>query len=183
MTKTFPLEWVLAIVIVSRLAEMMFAARNTRRLKAELWREVGAGHYPLFILLHVSFLAAIASTTPLDHPPIWPLVGVLGVLQILRFWTIASLGREWTTKIMTCDAAPLTAAGPYRFIRHPAYTIVSIEVLILPLTFGDWPVALVWSALNLALLRHRISAEELAIAARRVAKQSDYRRKKKGQAR
>lgn len=167
MTPPPPLVWVLALIIVSRLAEMAVAERNTRRLRAEGWREVGARHYPLFIALHASLLAALALTTPLHRQPAWALVAALAVLQALRFWTIASLGPLWTTRVLTRDDVPLGRRGPYRFIAHPAYMVVSVEVAVLPLAFGNWPVALIWTALNALLLRHRIRIEDAVLAGRR----------------
>lgn len=162
-----PLAWILGLVVLSRLAELAIAARNAARLKAEGWREAGARHYPLFVLLHASLLAAVAVATPLRRPPVWPLVGVLALLQVLRFWTIASLGREWTTRVLARDDAPLTRRGPYRFMRHPAYMIAAVEVAVLPLAFRDWAIALAWTAMNAALLRHRIRVEDAALAVRR----------------
>ena len=162
-----PLVWVLGLVIVSRLIEMAIAANNTRRLIARGWREVGARHYPLFIALHASLLAVLALTTPMHRQPSWTLLGVLVVLQIARAWTIASLGPLWTTRIITHDATPLTAKGPYRLLRHPAYVIVSIEVAVLPLAFANWPVAVIWSALNMLLLLHRSRLENATLAIRR----------------
>jgi methyltransferase len=164
----FPLAWVLMLTICSRVIELAISALNSRQLRARGWREVGAGHYPLFVVLHLSLLAAVALTTPVNRRPIWALICILGVLQVLRFWTILSLGRAWTTRIITCDTAPLSTSGPYRFIRHPAYAIVSIEVLTLPMAFRNWPVALVWSALNILLLRHRIATEDAIISVRRL---------------
>ena len=162
-----PLVWVLAAVVLTRLIEINVAEVNTGRLRAEGWREVGAKHYPLFILLHGSLIVATALTTPLDQPPIWPLVAVLAALQALRFWTMASLGRQWTTRIFTRDDVPLRRGGPYRFLRHPAYVVIALEVAVLPLAFGNWIVALVWSALNALLLVHRIRVEDAALAPRR----------------
>ena len=162
-----PLVWVLGLVIVSRLIEMAIAANNTRHLIARGWREVGARHYPLFIALHASLLAVLALTTPMHRQPSWTLLGVLVVLQIARAWTIASLGPLWTTRIITHDAKPLTSKGPYRFLRHPAYVFVSIEVAVLPLAFANWPVAVIWSALNVLLLLHRSRLENATLAIRR----------------
>jgi methyltransferase len=162
-----PLVWVLALTVVSRLAELAIAEVNTRRLRAAGWREVGAGHYPLFVALHASLLAAVALAGPLDRRPVWPLVALLGLLQLARAWTIASLGPAWTTRILTRDDAPLTARGPYRWLRHPAYAVAAIEVAVLPLAFGDWAVALVWSIANALLLRRRIRIENAALAPRR----------------
>jgi methyltransferase len=162
-----PLVWVLALIVLSRLAELAVSARNTRRLRADGWREAGARHYPLFVLLHGSLLATLALTTPLRRQPSWFLVGVLVGLQVLRVWTIASLGPQWTTRVLTRDGEPLVRRGPYRFAPHPAYMIAAVEIAVLPLAFGNWPVALVWTALNALLLRHRIRVETAALAGRR----------------
>jgi methyltransferase len=164
---TSPLVWVLALIVVSRLAELTIAEVNTRRLRADGWREVGAGHYPLFVALHASLLVAIAATTPLHRQPIWSLIAILAGLQAARVWTIASLGRQWTTRILTGEDASLVTRGPYRWMRHPAYAVAAIEVAVLPLAFGDWIIALAWSAANALLLRHRIAIENAALAPRR----------------
>ena len=161
-----PLVWVLGLVIVQRLAELALASANTRRLLARGGREIGRPHYPLFILLHASWLVAIAATTPLDRAPIWPLIVVFALLQLARVWVIATLGPYWTTRVITVDGAPLVRSGPFRFVRHPNYWVVVGEIAVLPLAFHDWAVAAVWSILNALLLRHRIAVETAALAPR-----------------
>jgi methyltransferase len=162
----WPLVWILALVVIQRLAELAVASRNTRRLLARGGREVGAGHYPLFILLHASWLLAIAVATPPRMQPSWPLIGVFAVLQLVRVWVITTLGPYWTTRIVTVDDAPIVRSGLYRYVRHPNYWVVTGEIAILPLAFHDWAVALVWSILNALLLRHRIRIETAALASR-----------------
>lgn len=160
------LYWVLAFVVLQRLAELAWASRNTRRLLARGGRETGARHYPLFVLLHASWLLAIALTVPADTVPNWPLLGLFALLQLGRVWVIATLGPYWTTRIITLDGAPLVRHGPFRFLRHPNYWVVVAEIAVLPLAFGAWPVAVVWSLLNALLLRHRIRVEEAALQPR-----------------
>ena len=161
------LALVLGLVALQRAAELVLAQRNTKRLLGRGAREVGAEHYPLFMLLHASWLAAIALTTPWMREPNWPLLGVFAALQLMRLWVIASLGPYWTTRIITLDGAPLVRRGPYRLLRHPNYWVVAAEIAVLPLAFGAWPVALVWTILNALLLRLRIRAEDAALQARR----------------
>lgn len=158
---------VLGLVALQRLGELALAHHNTRNLMARGGREVGADHYPLFVLLHASWLIAIALTTPWQKVPIWPLIAVFIVLQLFRVWVIASLGSYWTTRIITLPEAPLSHRGPYRFMRHPNYWLVVGEIAVLPLAFANWPVALIWSVLNALLLRERIAIEEAALSARR----------------
>lgn len=161
-----PFLWLLAFVVVQRLAELALARHNTRRLLAQGGLEIGARHYPLFILLHGSWLLALAVIVPWSTPPSWTLVAIFLVLQALRVWVVASLGRFWTTRIITVANAPLIRRGPYRLLRHPNYWIVVGEIAVLPLAFGAWHIALVWSALNALLLWHRIRIENAALARR-----------------
>lgn len=158
---------VLAFVVLQRLAELVWSARNTRRLLARGAEEVGAKHYPLFVLLHGSWLIALALTVPAETPPHWPLLGVFALLQLLRLWVVATLGPYWTTRIITLAEAPLVRHGPFRWLRHPNYAVVVGELAVLPLAFGAWQVALIWSLLNALLLRHRIRVENSALQSRR----------------
>jgi methyltransferase len=161
-----PVLWIVALVALQRLSELWLASANTRRLKAAGAVEVGAGHYPLFIALHASWLAAIVAATPWTRQPVWTLIGVFALLQFARFWVVASLGPYWTTRIITLPGAPLVRSGPFRFVRHPNYWVVSAEIAVLPLAFGDWVAAAAWSVMNALLLRHRIGVEVAALAAR-----------------
>lgn len=158
---------VLLFVVIQRLAELVWAARNTRRLLARGATEVGRAHYPLFVLLHASWLAAIAVTVSPDTAPSWPLLGAFLLLQGLRIWVVATLGPYWTTRVITIKNMPLVRRGPFRIMRHPNYAVVAAEIAILPLAFGAWPVALIWSVLNALLLRHRIAVENAALLPRR----------------
>ncbi len=161
-----PLVWILALVVAQRAGELALARRNTARLLARGGREAGRDHYPLFIVLHATWLIAIAATVDIHRQPDWRLIAVYGLLQILRVWVIATLGPYWTTRIVTLDDVPLVTSGPFRFVRHPNYWIVAGEIAILPLAFGAVGVALVWSVLNGLLLRHRIAVETAALAPR-----------------
>ncbi len=158
---------VLAAVAAQRLWELWLANRNTRRLLAEGAVEVGAGHYPLFVLLHATWLAAIAIVTPWTMVPNLWWLGLYGVLQFGRLWVIATLGRFWTTRIITLPSAALIRRGPYRFLRHPNYVVASLELAVLPLAFGQVWIALVWSVANALLVAWRIRVEDRALNGRR----------------
>jgi methyltransferase len=159
--------WILAVVAAQRICELAYAARNTRRLLANGARESGAAHYPLFIALHAAWLVTIGIVA-WRMPGVqvnWWLIGLFAVLQCARLWVLATLGPRWTTRIITVPNAPLVTSGPYRFLRHPNYTIVALEIAILPLAFGQYAVAIVFTLLNGALLAFRIRAEERALSA------------------
>jgi methyltransferase len=157
---------IVTLVAAERVAELAHAARNTRALLARGGVETGAGHYPLLVLLHGAWLASLLFLVPADMPPSWNWLGAFALLQALRLWIIQSLGPFWTTRIITLPDAPLVRRGPYRLLRHPNYVVVTAEIAVLPLAFGAWRIAAIFSVLNLALLAWRIWIEERALAPR-----------------
>jgi len=158
---------IIAVVAAQRLGEMIYAMRNTRLLLVQGAVEMGSGHYPLIVLLHAAWLVAIALALP-AATVIYPIPLILFfILQALRIWVIASLGRFWTTRIITLRNAKLVKRGPYRWMRHPNYVVVAGEIAMLPLAFGEIWVALIFSLLNAGILFWRIREEERALAPRR----------------
>jgi methyltransferase len=155
---------VLALVALQRLGELPLSARNTRALRAQGAVETGAGHFPLIIGLHVLWLVSILVFLPHPTPVYWPLLAVFALLQLLRLWVIRSLGVFWTARIISLPGAPLVTNGPYRYLRHPNYLVVAGEILLLPLAFGEWAVAIIFSVANAALLAWRIRAEDALLS-------------------
>jgi methyltransferase len=160
---------VLALVVLQRAAELLYARHNTLRLLARGGIELAAEHYPLIVLVHAAWLASMAIFIPPSEPPVWWLLGVYAAAQLVRLWAIASLGPFWTTRLITLPEAPLIARGPYRYLRHPNYVVVCAEIAVLPLAFHALAIAIVFSLLNALVLRVRIRAEERALAPRRPA--------------
>jgi len=157
---------ILALVTLQRLAELSLAGRNSRRLLAQGAVEHGAGHYPLVVALHALWLAALWWWAP-GRPVNVLLLTFFLVLQVGRLWVIGTLGERWTTRIIVKPGAPLVRRGPYRFMNHPNYLIVVLEIAVLPLVFGLWQLALVFSLLNAVVLAIRIGEENRALASLR----------------
>ena len=158
--------FILALVTLQRIGELWLSNRNTRRLLGRGAREVGAGHYPLIVAVHALWLITLwwlAPTRPVDG--FWLALYVL--LQLARIWVLASLGERWTTRIIVLPDAPLVRRGPYRFVNHPNYVVVTGEIAVLPLAFGLCPVALLFTLLNAAVLATRIREENRALSSLR----------------
>jgi len=153
---------ILAAVTAQRLAELVIDRRNTARLLAAGAHEVGARHYPAMVAMHAAWLFALWLAVA-GRAINLPLLGLYGVLQILRVWVLATLGRRWTTRIIVTMGWPLVRTGPFRFLRHPNYTVVTAEIVVLPLVFGLWWIALLFTLLNAAMLHVRIGAENQAL--------------------
>ncbi len=158
--------WIVALVAIQRLLELMYAQRNTRALLARGAREASPEQHPWFVLLHAGWLIAVAIAVRPGAAINWWLIAFFALLQAARLWVIATLGPYWTTRIITLPGAPLVRNGPFKFLRHPNYAIVAAEVAVLPLAFGAWRIALIFTILNGMLLAWRIPAEEKALAGR-----------------
>lgn len=155
----------LAMVTAMRLGELVLASRNTRALKSRGAVEVGAGHYPLIVLLHASWLTGLW-VLGADNLLRWPWLLAFIALQGLRAWVLATLGPRWTTRILVLPGEVLVKSGPYRFLSHPNYLVVAGEIAVLPLALGLPIYALVFSVLNAAVLAIRIRAENRALGRR-----------------
>ena len=149
------------VLVLQRLSELVIARRNTERLLARGAREVGAGHYPVMVLMHGSWLLAIVVLGWNEAiQPVWLVLYI--VLQGFRLWILLSLGKRWTTRVIVLDE-PLVARGPYRFVRHPNYWLVVAEIIVAPMVLGLWEVAVLWSVLNALMLWWRIRVENEAL--------------------
>ena len=154
----------LAAVALERGAELWLSERNARRALARGGTEHGRGHYPVMVVLHAAFLVACVAEALAwpSPPPAAALLALLGALlaQGLRWWAVATLGERWSTRVVVLPGAPPVTGGPYRWLRHPNYLAVALEVACLPLAFGSWRTALLFSLANAALLRVRIAPDD-----------------------
>jgi methyltransferase len=157
-----------SVVALQRLFELVLARANERKARALGAVERGQGHYPFVVALHILWLVSTLVEGLLrgpDFPAYWlvPLALFL-LVQPLRYWAILSLGENWNTRILVVPGANLVRRGPYRYLSHPNYVVVVVEILAFPLTFGAWITALVFTVLNAAVLSLRIREENRALA-------------------
>ena len=160
--------FIFGFVILQRLLEVMYAKSNERLMKQQGAIEAGASHYKWIVLLHVLFFVSLLVEVQFTEADKWRtwffFLLVFIVAQILRVWALTSLGRFWNTKILVLPGAEKVKSGPYRWIPHPNYVVVALEIASLPLIFGAWRTALMFTVANaLLLLLVRIPAEEKAL--------------------
>ena len=160
---------VLVVMLAAqRLWELGLSRRN------EIWMRKHGGferfpeHYRFMVVLHFSwFVAMLVEIWYLQTGPyLWlTIVAFLGLLggQVLRYLAIQALAERWSTRIYVVPNEPLIQHGIYRFVRHPNYLGVILEIASVPLIYAAYGTAVVWSLANLILLRHRIKLEELAL--------------------
>jgi methyltransferase len=168
--------WFTAFVLltgIERVVELVISKRNAAWAFAQGGVESGRGHFPAMVALHTGLLVgALAEVWLLGRPFIpalgWPMLAIALLCQAGRYWVIASLGRQWNTRVIVVPGLALSRRGPYRFawLRHPNYLIVALEGIALPLVHTAWITAIVFTVLNaILLLGFRIPAEERALKA------------------
>ena len=158
----------IALTGLERLFELRQSLRNRRWSLARGGTEVGAGHYPVMVVLHTGLLVGCVAEVLLLHRSFDPRIGVpmlvvAALCQGLRWWCITTLGPRWNTRVIIVPGLPRITGGPYRFLRHPNYVAVVLEGLALPLIHGAWLTALLFTVANAALLTVRIRVEERAL--------------------
>lgn len=157
-----------AVIAVQRVSELRLAKRNLEWAQERGGRVIAEPHYWMFFLLHSGWLLAWPLEAWLRGPQLaswWQAwLGGFVLAEALRYWAIASLGKRWNTKIVVLDGEPLVRRGPYRFLAHPNYLAVALELACVPMIFDAWLTALICTVLNAALLLGlRIPAEVAAV--------------------
>lgn len=153
---------------LERLGELALSRRNAARTLRRGGMEFGRRHYPWMVGVHVAFLVACPlEVFALGRPWVPALAAAMAVVLVaalaLRYWAIATLGERWSTRVVVVPGEPAITAGPYRFVRHPNYLAVILELVALPMLHTAWLTALLASAANAVLLRTRIVVEEAAL--------------------
>lgn len=166
------MEWlILGFISLQRLFELILARRNTERLLRNGAVEYFPEHYPLIVMLHLSWLVALAINMALS-PEIaihGIFLGLFVLLTVFRFWILMTLGPYFTTRIISSPSLPLIRTGPYQYMKHPNYVVVMGEIVCVPLIFGWWKLALIWGAMNAGLLWYRVRCENQALKFRQPA--------------
>ncbi|AXH99634.1 isoprenylcysteine carboxyl methyltransferase [Sporosarcina sp. PTS2304] len=158
---------VFTIVVIQRLVELGVAKRNEQWMRSQGAIEIGASHYKWMVLMHTAFFISLLVEVAWFDRPLSPFSSLLFsfflLMQLARIWCLSSLGKFWNTKILILPGATVQKKGPYRWIRHPNYVIVTIELIVLPLLFSAYFTAVLFLVLNAWMLSVRIPAEERAL--------------------
>ena len=158
----------LAALAGERLFELWLSKRNARRAFARGGIELGRGQYLVLVAFHALFLAACAAGAIVSVIPPSAVMSTLALLgeiiaQAIRYWSVATLGEKWNTRVIVIAGDQPVTRGPYRYVRHPNYAAVALEIACLPLMRGLVIIAMVFSLANGLVLALRIRLEERAL--------------------
>ncbi len=159
----------LAVIIVERIFELVVSQRHATASMAEGGIEYGQGHFPMMVALHVGLLLGCITEPIVTHATFipalaYPMIVVVIAANALRWWCVATLGSQWSARVIVIPGKPLVQEGPYRWFAHPNYVAVVVEGAALPLVGSAWITALTFTALNAWLLTVRLRCETSALA-------------------
>jgi len=165
---TIPLAAFLAVHLLQRVSELVVSARHARALLARGGRESGRTHFPWIVALHALFPLALSAevllrpTRPGALAPLW--FALWAAAQLVRFASMRALGERWTARVIVLPGVPAVRTGIYRWMRHPNYAAVAVELLAAPLMLGAWWTAVAFTLADAAALAVRIRCEDAALA-------------------
>jgi methyltransferase len=161
---------VVAAVALLRFAELVISMRHRRALAAGGATAVREPHFKWMAVLHAAILGGAALEVVALHRPFLPALAVPAMALLVaatwtRWWVIQTLGQHWNVGVMDSSRQGVVDVGPYRWVRHPNYTAVFVELLALPLVHTAWITAVLGGVAHVFVLRARVAAEDRVLLA------------------
>lgn len=160
----------LGAVGAGRLMEMRISRRNQRRLTERGAARQAETHFPWMVALHTGVIVGAGTEVVLLRRPFFPALALtMGALfllaNVVRWWVIATLREHWNVQVMDSTRLGIVTNGPYRWVRHPNYSAVFVEMLALPLIHAAWLTVLLGTLGHLEILRRRLAVEDAVLLA------------------
>ncbi len=165
----------LLAVALLRLAELRISRRHQREMLARGAAKIDEPRFRWMVLLHAAVLLGAALEVLLLRRPflVWlaaPMLALFLAANAVRWWVIRALGQHWNVQVMDSMRLGVVTSGPFRYVRHPNYAAVFVEMLALPLIHTAWISAMAGAMGHIAVLARRLSVEERVLFAN-----ADYR--------
>jgi methyltransferase len=160
-----PYLGLLLVVALLRLYELLISRRHQREMLAHGAQRVADPRFRWMVLLHTSVLVGAALEVVFLHRPFYPVFAavcfaIFVAANVVRWWVIRTLGEHWNVQVMNSTGMGVITDGPFRYVRHPNYAAVFVEMLVLPLMHCAWITAALGSAAHIAVLSQRLATEE-----------------------
>ena len=153
--------YLMIYLVLSRLFELFLSKKNTNKLLQKGAKEYYGFHYKFIVLFHIFFILFFLANSFSNSIFNIQYLYVFFIVQIFRYKIIYDLGEFWTTRILVINK-PLVKTWMFRYLRHPNYIVVFLEVILICLFFNDFYSLLLFSVINTILIAIRIYYEEKA---------------------
>lgn len=153
-----------------RLLEMRVSQRNRRLLLDQGAQAVPEKFFGAMVALHIgilvgSLIEVIAFVRPFLPALAIPMLILFALCNLIRWWVIQTLAGHWNVKVIDSRALGVVSSGPYRYLRHPNYSAVFLELIAVPLVHTAFLTALIGALLHVWVLSRRVRIEESVLLA------------------
>jgi methyltransferase len=169
---TSVIAYIVFLVLVGalRLGEVKLSARNQQRMAQAGVKKVADPAFRWMVIFHVGVLISAGLEVPLLHRPLIPALAIGAGLvyvsaNLIRWWVIRTMAGHWNVQVMASTSLGVVTTGPYKWVRHPNYLAVLLELISLPLIHTAWITAIWGTVAHILVLRGRISVEEKVLMA------------------
>jgi methyltransferase len=155
----------LVVVALLRIVELQISKSHQREMIAQGASKAADPVFRPMVLLHTGVLLGAAVEVVFLHRPFYPVFAavcfvVFLAANVVRWWVIRTLGEHWNVEVMNSTSMGVITSGPFRYVRHPNYAAVFVEMLALPLMHCAWITAGVGTVAHALVLSRRINTEE-----------------------
>ena len=155
----------LLVVALLRLVELRISRHHQQQMVARGASKVIDPRFRWMVLVHVCVLLGAALEVVFLHRPFYPIFAAVCFTIFLasnavRWWVIRTLGEHWNVQVMNSTGMGVVTTGPFRYVRHPNYAAVFVEMLALPLIHCAWITAIAGTVAHIVVLSQRLATEE-----------------------
>jgi methyltransferase len=160
----------LLAVAVMRIFELRISKRHQQDMTARGAEKVKDPNFRWMAMFHTLVLIGAAAEVLFLHRPFLPalaipMLAIFLIANIVRWWVIRTLGEHWNVQVMDSTRLGVITTGPFRYVRHPNYAAVFVEMIALPLIHTAWITALAGAVAHIIVLALRLSTEERVLFA------------------
>ena len=160
----------LLVVAAMRIFELRISKKHQRDMTARGACKVKDPIFRWMAMFHTLVLVAAAAEVVFLHRPFIPalavpMIALFILANIVRWWVIRTLGEHWNVQVMDSTRLGVITTGPFRYVRHPNYAAVFVEMIALPLIHTAWITALAGAIAHTIVLTLRLSTEERVLFA------------------
>jgi methyltransferase len=160
----------LAAVGAGRVLELWISRRHQKLLVARGATALHEPNYPWMVFVHTTVLVAAGLEVILLQRRLIPALAIsMSILFLLanalRWWVIRILGDHWNVQVVDSTRLGVVTNGPFRWVRHPNYVGVFVELVSLCLIHTAWMTAIFAGAGYTLVLRSRLRIEDTALMA------------------
>jgi methyltransferase len=165
----------LLLVAALRIFELRVSRRHQQQMVARGAKKIVDPKFRWMVLVHTGVLLGSACEVVFLKRPLIPALAAVTIVLFLganavRWWVIRTMGQHWNVQVVDSTELGVVTSGPFRYVRHPNYAAVFVEMLALPMIHTAWITATFGAVAHVIVLMQRLSAEERVLLAN-----ADYR--------